>query len=46
MVMAVVPDDGKAMPILHTQQGQVAYSTPELGEKGSVSQYLTSVSGH
>lgn len=46
MVMAVVPDDGQAVPSLHTEQGQVAFSTPDLGEKGSVSRYLPSVSGH
>jgi hypothetical protein len=46
MVMAVVPDNGQPVPSLHTEQGQVAFSTPDLGEKGSVSRYLPSVSGH
>lgn len=47
MLMAVVPDDGqKAIPILHSDHGQVAHSTPVLGDKGSDRGFLPSVSGH
>lgn len=47
MLMAVVPDDGQnATPILHSDQGQVAYSTPVLREKGSERVFSPSVSGN
>lgn len=47
MLMAVVPDDGQnATPILHSDQGQVAYSTPIVRDKGSERGFSPSVSGH
>jgi hypothetical protein len=47
MLMAVVPDDGQnAIPILHSDQGQVAYSTPIVRDKGSERGFSPSVSGH
>ncbi|MEE4084261.1 hypothetical protein [Pseudomonas viridiflava] len=46
MLMAVVPDDGQPMPNLHTDQGQVAFSTPILRDKGSEKGFSPSVSGH
>ncbi|MGV8180324.1 hypothetical protein [Pseudomonas aeruginosa] len=47
MLMAVVPDDGQnAIPILHSDQGQVAHSTPVLRDKGSERGFLPGVSGH
>jgi hypothetical protein len=47
MLMAVVPDDDlNVVPILHTDQGQVAYSTPILRDKGSERGFSPSVSGY
>ena len=47
MLMAVVPDDGlNAIPVLHSDQGQVAYSTPIVRDKGSERAFSPSVNGH
>lgn len=47
MQMAVVPDDGQhSIPILHSDQGQVAHSTPVLRGKGSERDFAPSVSGN
>lgn len=47
MLMAVVPDDGQnAIPVLHSDQGQVAYSTPIVRDKGSERAFSPSVNGH
>ncbi|WP_028237970.1 hypothetical protein [Stutzerimonas azotifigens] len=47
MLMAVVPGDShSAVPILSSEQGQVAYSTPILREKGSERGFSPSVSGY
>jgi len=46
MLMAVVPDDDKiVMPFPHFDS-QVAYSTPDIGEKGNVRTFAPSVNGH
>ncbi|TLX71767.1 hypothetical protein FAS41_24520 [Pseudomonas nicosulfuronedens] len=47
MVMAVVAEDGKALPpILHSDHGLVAYSVPSMGEKGCCRNFTPSVGGH
>lgn len=47
MLMAVVPEDGQtAIPFLHSEQGQVAHSTPILRDKGSDRGFSPSVCGH
>ena len=47
MLMAVVPDDDQNVaPVLHSDQGQVAFSTPTLRDKGSERGFSPSVSGH
>lgn len=47
MLMAVVPDDDQnSVPILHSDQGQVAHSTPVLRGKGSERDFAPSVSGN
>lgn len=47
MLMAVVPDDDQNVaPVLHSDQGQVAFSTPILRDKGSERDFSPSVSGH
>jgi len=47
MLMAVVPDDDQNMaPVLHSDQGQVAFSTPILRDKGSERGFSPSVNGH
>ena len=47
MLMAVVPDDDQNVaPVLHSDQGQVAFSTPILRDKGSERGFSPSVSGH
>lgn len=45
MLMAVVPDDGNAMPVLHSQ-GVVAHGVPILSGKASVHDFAPNVSGH
>jgi hypothetical protein len=45
MVMAVVPDDGNATPVLHSDN-VVAHGLPIVGEKGSERDFAPSVSGH
>jgi len=46
MLTAVVPDDGSAPPIIHSDQGLVAYSVPTFGEKGSLRHFVPSVCGY
>ena len=47
MLMAVVTDDDQNVaPVLHSDQGQVAFSTPILRDKGSERGFSPSVSGH
>ncbi|WP_233208192.1 hypothetical protein [Pollutimonas subterranea] len=46
MLMAVVPDDGQHPPIIHSDQGLVAYSTPVIREKGGEKIFSASVSGY
>lgn len=45
MLMAVVPDDGNAIPVLHSQ-GVVAHGVPTPSEKGSVKDFTPNVSGY
>lgn len=45
MVMAVVPDDGNATPVLHCDS-VVAHGLPIVREKGSERDFAPSVSGH
>lgn len=45
MLMAVVPDDGNAIPVLHSQ-GVVAHGVPTLSEKGSVKDFTPNMSGY
>lgn len=45
MLMAVVPDDGNAIPVLHSE-GVVAYGVPILSEKGSEKDFAPNVSRH
>lgn len=46
MLMAVVSDDGRPVPPLHADQGQVAFSTPVVREKGTHREFAPNVSGH
>ncbi|MET1502609.1 hypothetical protein ABXK61_13175 [Burkholderia sola] len=46
MLMAVVPDDGRPLPVLHSDQGLVAHSTPVIGAKGSQQDFVPNVCGH
>jgi hypothetical protein len=46
MLTAVVPDDGSAPPIIHSDQGLVAYSVPIFGDKGSLRDFIPSVCGY
>lgn len=46
MLMAVVAGDDNAMPILHSDDGVVAYGVPSLDGKGSLQSFSPNVSGH
>lgn len=46
MAMAVVPDDVAPSPVLYTEQGLVAYSVPELGEKGTRKIFTPGINGY
>lgn len=46
MLMAVVPDEGEDVPpVLHSEHGMVAYSTPVLRERGSGKNFSPGVDG-
>lgn len=47
MLMAVVPEDEQSsIPILHSQEGQIAYSTPDMRGKGCERDFSPNVSGN